>query len=130
MQYLQANFNDLQKHLTKCYDSTKNQLSKEMQQLIRKIIAEEGSQIQKPQTGGQGMKLIILAVALLVAIIVIAWVIYTKRKPGKNEPVSTILHPNNSNIPKTAFTSNDKDMLELIHLLATITNKTDAFLNK
>lgn len=121
--YRHGNMNDLYQHLKKCYESTKNQLSYETQQLIRKIIAsDDTSDIPESKTGGHNMKLIVLMIALITAIGIVCLTVFKKKNSG-------ISNHNVPNMSKVVYTQQDRDMLELIHLLATITNKTDAFLN-
>lgn len=121
--YRHGNMNALCQHLKKCYDSTKSQLSYETQQLISKINASDNAtDIPESKTGGHNMKLIVLMIALIAAIGIVCLTIFKKKSSG-------ISNHNVPNMPKVVYTQQDRDMLELIHLLATITNKTDAFLN-
>lgn len=121
--YRQGNMNALYQHLKQCHDSTKRQLSYETQQLIHKIIASDDvTEIPESKTGGHNMKLIVLMIALIAAIGIVCLTVFKKKHSG-------ISNHSVPNMPKVVYTQQDRDMLELIHLLATITNKTDAFLN-
>lgn len=126
--YQRKDYHEVQRCLKQSYEKINHQLSYEMQQLIKRIVfsSEDMAHIQKTETGGNTMEpMIILTIALLIAIVVVAWVVYTHKKSGKNESVSAFIQRNKSKQSRIDYTEKERDMLELIHLIATITNKTD-----
>lgn len=129
--YQRGDYREVLKCLQQSYNKVRQQLSSEMQQKIERIVfsSENTPQIEKQKKGGSNMGSWILAIVLLVAIVVIAWVISTKKKPNGNESVGSYMQRSKTQQPQIKYTDKDRDMLELIHLLATITNKTDEFLN-
>lgn len=128
-----GNYRELRALLQSCYAKCKAKLSKEVQDQIERTVflSDEAPQSVETQEGGHSMKPVILAIVLLVAIIVVVYIILTRKKPGKTENVGSYIQRSKTKAqPKIVYTEKDRDMLELIHLLATITNKTDKFLSE
>lgn len=129
--YRNKDYPTVQKLLRVSLRKVKKHLSLETQKQIKQaVIASRRIEHSHGSREGDGnMKpLIFLTIALLIAILAVSLIVKLRQKPKKGEKVGAYIQRKKPATPAITYTEQDRDMLELIHLLATITNKTNEFL--